>query len=299
MAMGATDNIAVEIKGLVKNYGKLKVLKGINLAVEKGKIFGLLGANGAGKSTMIKSIIGITNFNDGEVRVLGMHPIKDSGKVRRHLGYMPQNPALYEELSARDNISFFGAAHQLPDLKKRVDEILEFTELASRHKDPIFTFSGGMKQRVSLACAMVHQPTILFLDEPTAGIDPVLREAFWKHFRELAGEGKTIFCSTHLMDEALLCDQLAILRDGVILAVDTPKNIMKLGHSRLHIWRGDFHETTEVGDYRTALPPLLQKYQLDPSITRIELEEDTLETIVLDLINNRLEHKSQKEATHV
>jgi ABC-2 type transport system ATP-binding protein len=290
--------IAVEVHDLRKTYGKLEALKGVTLEVEKGSIFGLLGENGAGKSTMIRILVGSSKNSGGTVRVLGLDPIKANGKLRSICGYMPQETALYEDLTARENISFFGAPHNIADLSKRIDEVLKFTSLSDRQNDPVYSFSGGMKQRVSLCCALVHQPQILFLDEPTAGIDPKLREAFWQHFRQLAEQGHTLFISTHQMDEALLCDKLAIMRRGVILASDTPRNIMLKGNARVQIQRGDKTETFTVTNYPEQLPLLLRQYQLDPNIKKIDIEEDTLETIVLNLINNHPE-QTTKEATYV
>ena len=278
---------AIEIKGLKKHYGKIEALKGIDLSVEKGVVFGILGPNGAGKTTMIRILVGSSNLSGGSVSVLGLNPFKDSALLRANIGYMPQAPALYEDLSARANVSFFGGAHQLPDLKRRVDEVLDFALLSERKNDPIYSYSGGMKQRVSLACALVHQPQVLFLDEPTAGVDPKLRETFWRHFRHLADNGTTLFISTHMMDEALQCDKLAIMRDGTVLVADTPKNILLTGNSTVKIYRGDVEAIYNVTNYPSQLPELLRKHHLDPSITRIEVEKDSLETIVLKMINGR------------
>ena len=280
-----TSTNVLEIKDLHKAYGKFEALKGINLTVPAGTIFGLLGSNGAGKSTLIKVLVGSSRFNSGEVKVLGLNPTKDSARLRPQLGYMPQLPALYEDLAARANIEFFGAAYHLPDLKKQVDKVLTFVDLSERQHEPVFGFSGGMKQRVSLACALVHEPKVLFLDEPTAGIDPKLREAFWQHFRALASQGVTLFISTHLMDEAMLCDRLAIMRDGLVLAEDTPKNIMRQGQARIKVVRAGVTQLFTVSNYPTELPTILQSYQLDPAVSYLEIEEDTLETIVLSLIN--------------
>jgi ABC-2 type transport system ATP-binding protein len=259
-------------------------LRGVDLQVEKGTIFGLLGSNGAGKTTLIKVLVGSTRPNEGQVKVLGLDPFQDSRKLRE---------ALYDDLSARDNIRFFGASHRLPDLGEQVEKVLAFTDLTGRAGDAVSGLSGGMKQpggmkqRVSLACALVHRPQALFLDEPTAGVDPVLKEAFWKHFRQLAAEGVTLFISTHLMDEALLCDKLAIMRDGAVLVCDTPQNIMLQGQTTVKIWRGNRLERQTIAQYPTQLPALLQSYGLDPAITRVELDQDNLETIMLRLINNR------------
>lgn len=287
---------AVVIEDVRKKYGHVEALQGVSMKVKKGEIFGLLGANGAGKTTLIKILVGASRPNGGKVEVLGLDPRKQSSELRRRVGYMPQAAALYEDLSPRDNIRFFGAAHRLSNFERQIDEILEFTELRAREKDPVFGFSGGMKQRVSLACALVHKPEALFLDEPTAGVDPKLREAFWKHFRDLAASGVTLFISTHLMDEALLCDKLAIMRDGMVLVADTPKEIMRRGQTRIKVWRGEQLNIETVTDYPDQLPRLLQQYGMDTGVNKIEIEEDTLETIVLNLIDHHQALPEQKEA---
>ena len=150
-----------------------------------------------------------------------------------------------------------------------------------------------MKQRVSLACALVHRPQVLFLDEPTAGVDPLLKETFWEHFRQLASQGVTLFISTHLMDEALLCDKIAIMQAGTVLACDTPQNILLQGNTTVKIWRGLRFESETISHYPTQLPNLLQTYGLDPAITKLELDQDNLETIMLRLINNKPGAKNQ------
>jgi ABC-2 type transport system ATP-binding protein len=207
--------------------------------------------------------------------------------LRQQIGYMPQSPVLYEDLSARDNVRFFAQAHLLSDLDQRVTDVLDLTGLSARAGDVVYGFSGGMKQRVSLACALVHAPKLLLLDEPTAGVDPRLRETFWQYFRRLAEQGATLLISTHQMDEALLCDRLAILRDGALLACDTPRNLLGTGHTTIRIHRGAEVETTSVANYADELPRLLRRHHLDAGVTRIEVEQDTLEAIVLELIRAR------------
>jgi ABC-2 type transport system ATP-binding protein len=279
----------IELHQLAKRYGRIHALQSVTLSVGAGEIFGLLGPNGAGKTTLIRLLTGSTRPSAGQVNVLGLDPVRDSQSVRRQIGYMPQAPALYEDLSPRDNIRFFSRAHKLENLEQRIDQLLDFSNLRSRERDPVYTFSGGMKQRVSLACALVHRPQVLMLDEPTAGVDPRLRAEFWNHFRELARAGVTLLISTHQMDEALYCDRLAILRDGGLLACDTPRNLLHRGSTRIHIWRGgnaaDQERVTETHEnYSESLPQLLRGYGLDPAITKIEIERDTLEQIVLSLI---------------
>lgn len=283
----AAEADAIVVDRLAKRYGRIAALKQVDFRVRAGEIFGLLGANGAGKSTLIKLLVGASRPSAGRATVLGLDPIKQAAPLRRQIGYMPQAPALYEDLSPRDNVRFFGQAHGLDRREQRIDAILEFTNLRARERDPVYGFSGGMKQRVSLACALVHQPRVLLLDEPTAGVDPKLREAFWRHFRDLAAQGVTLLISTHLMDEALFCDRLAVMRDGLVLACDTPRNLLSRGQARVTIWRGAQAERETVANVPQELPKLLQRYQLDPAVTRIEVEEDTLETIVLGLINAR------------
>ncbi len=285
---------AVVVEGLNKNFKKVHALRNVSLQVEQGIIFGLLGPNGAGKTTLIRLCIGATRKTGGQISVLGFEPIAQKWALRKQIGYMPQEPALYDDLSARDNIRFFGNAHQIENFNQRVDEVIEFIGLSDRARDQVYTFSGGMKQRVSLACALVHQPRILLLDEPTSGIDPQLRETFWKHFRTLCDQGVTIIISTHQMDEAVHCDKLAILHDGKVLTCDSPHNIMWNGKARINLWKGNQREIHESFNYPTQLPELLHQHGLDPAITRIEVEEDTLETIVLRLIHDQEENQSNE-----
>lgn len=272
---------AIRVTDLRKRYGTNEVLRGLHFEVPVGSIYGILGPNGAGKSTLIKLLVGAARPSAGTVEILG----EEAGSDLRHqIGYMPQLPALYEDLSAYDNVQFFGRAHPIDDTDRRVVETLAFVGLAERQHDPVFTFSGGMKQRVSLACALVHQPKVLFLDEPTAGVDPKLRERFWEHFRALAAQGVTIVLSTHLMDEALLCDQLTILRDGDILTSAPPRELMQRGKIWVSVTRGEECTKVKISQYATELPLLLQKYQLDPAVSKIELEEEPLESIIIQMI---------------
>ncbi len=288
------DMTSVHVQDLHKYFGQVQALKGVNLKVERGQIFGLLGPNGAGKTTLIRLLIGSTKPTSGKVSVLDLNPTKQKRALRRLIGYMPQTPALYEDLSPRDNIRFFGRAHQIENISRRVDEVIEFVGLSERAHDPVYKFSGGMKQRASLACALVHQPNMLLLDEPTSGIDPKLREAFWKHFRELTSRGVTLLVSTHQMDEAMYCDRLAILHEGVLLADDTPHQLLWNNRAKIKIWRGEQVNEHEVTNYPEQLPGMLQGYGLDQGISRIEIKEDTLETVVLRMINAHEEQHSKE-----
>jgi ABC-2 type transport system ATP-binding protein len=293
MEMNMKDRASIHIQNLHKYFGKVQALKDVNLTVDSGQIYGLLGPNGAGKTTLIRLLIGATKPTSGDLSVLSLNPGKQKRALRQKIGYMPQSPALYEDLSPADNIRFFGRAHQTGKLSKRVDEVLEFVGLSQRAHDPVYKFSGGMKQRVSLACALVHQPQMLFLDEPTSGIDPKLREAFWEHFRGLTATGVTIIVSTHQMDEALYCDKLAILHEGRLLADDTPSKLLWNSRAKIKIWRGPSVSEQVVTNYPQALPGLLQNDGLDPAINRIEIEEDRLEAIVLRMINGQIGEKNK------
>ncbi|CAN5912897.1 hypothetical protein BH23ACT11_BH23ACT11_09870 [soil metagenome] len=276
---------AVRVEGLVKRYRKVEALNSVDLVVPEGTVFGLVGPNGAGKSTLIKALVGALRPTAGEAKVLDLDPLKNRTELRQRIGYMPQSPALYDDLSARDNIRFFGAAHKTPDLRKKVGDVLQFTELTDRADDPLYTLSGGMKRRVSLACALVHRPKMLFLDEPTAAVDPQLRSRFWKSFRELARGGATLFISTHLMDEAMLCDRISILRKGRVIVSDTPRHILERGETRITVRRGGDSEQEVIGGHPEDLAAALQPYGLEPEVSAVEIDGDSLETVVLSLVD--------------
>ena len=276
---------AINIEELVKSYYHVKALNRVNLQIEKGKIFGLLGPNGSGKTTLIRSIIGSLIPDSGKIEVMGLHPMKDKMQLRKQIGYMPQLSAVYEELSAIDNITFFGSLQKVENLSKKVDEILAFTELTHRAKDPVSTYSGGMKKRVSLACAMIHNPDLLILDEPTAAVDPHIKIQSWELFRKLTTQGVTIVVSTHLMDEAMRCDQLCILNKGEIVVVDTPQKILALGRTKMSVERNGRKEIKTISSAPEDFAKELQSMGLNNSIDAIELYPDTIEDIMLRLVD--------------
>jgi len=218
---------AIALEHVTKAFGRLKALDDLTLSINPGETFGLIGPNGSGKTTLIRVLLGILRPSGGSVRVLGR--AVPSRRVARQIGYMTQSSALYNELSVAENLAFFGTLYGLRGraLRRRIDETVALVDLADRLKTPVATLSGGMRQRVSLAAALIHQPRLLVLDEPTVGIDPELRAAFWDYFAKLTAQGVTIVVSTHHMDEARRCHRLALLRFGKLLAADTPEALQR------------------------------------------------------------------------
>jgi ABC-2 type transport system ATP-binding protein len=276
---------AVEIKKLNKIYKDIKALDGVSLDVPEGKIYGLIGPNGAGKTTLIRSMVGMLTPTSGSIKVMGLDPIQDRSSLRKIIGYMPQGPSLYEDLSARSNISFFAQAANIKNVDHRVSEVLELVELSHRSQHRVHTFSGGMKKRVSLACTLVHNPKILFLDEPTAAIDPELKQKLWELFRLLASNGTTLFISTNMIEEAMYCDQIAILREGKLLLVSSPKDFISHGSTKVDIVysSGKTKEEIVKSDSRN-ITQLLKKYGLDEKIQAIDFIPDDFDKILLSLI---------------
>ncbi len=217
----------IVVEHVVKRFGAARALDDVSLSVVSGETFGLIGPNGSGKTTLIRLLLGLGQPTSGSLRVLGA--VMPDRRVARDIGYMTQASALYGELSIRENLAFFGRLYGLAggSLRQRSDETLALVELADRADAPVNTLSGGMRQRVSLACALIHQPRLLFLDEPTVGIDPELRLTFWDYFAQLNAQGVTIVVSTHYLDEASRCHRLALLRTGRLLTVDTPTGLRR------------------------------------------------------------------------
>jgi ABC-2 type transport system ATP-binding protein len=209
---------AVEAHDLRKAFGTLRAVDGIDLALAPGRIYGLLGPNGSGKTTLIRLLVGLARPSGGEGRVLGT-PMPSRALLSR-IGYMTQSTGLYPELSVWENLRFFASLYGVRD-RARLLRPLELVDLADRLGTPVLELSGGMRQRLSLACALVHEPPVLFLDEPTVGVDPALRVQFWEHFRTLARAGATLLVASHVMDEADRCDELLFIRDGRLLARGT------------------------------------------------------------------------------
>jgi ABC-2 type transport system ATP-binding protein len=214
--VSAQPSPAVEAVGLRKAFGSVQAVDGIDIALAPGRIYGLLGPNGSGKTTLIRMLAGLARPSAGEARILGAR--MPSRPMLARIGYMPQAEALYPDLSVDENLGFFarleGAA-----TPTAIDAVLGLVELRDRRRTQTLQLSGGMRRRLSLACALVHAPPVLFLDEPTVGVDPALRVQFWTHFRRLAAEGTTILVASHVMDEADRCDELLFIRAGRVIAL--------------------------------------------------------------------------------
>ena len=213
---------AIEARGLTKRFGDITAVNALDLELSAGRIYGILGPNGSGKTTLTRLLTGLAGATSGEVRVLGVK-MPDRENLAR-IGYMTQADGIYIELSVWENLRFFAALSGTGD-KKAMDEVLDLVHLTSRKNAPALNLSGGMRRRLSLACALVHRPSVLFLDEPTVGIDPALRVEFWKYFRQLAAAGTTIVVSSHVMDEADRCDELLLMFHGKVLARGDPAEI--------------------------------------------------------------------------
>jgi ABC-2 type transport system ATP-binding protein len=225
----------IEVQHLRKLYGELVAVDDATFTVEAGQIFGLLGPNGAGKSTTIGCVSGLLKPSGGVIKVLGLDVVSDGARARAALGVVPQELALYEDLSATENLRFWGAAYGLGgvDLKRRVNEVLEVVGLVDRAREPVKRFSGGMKRRLNFACGIVHRPKALLLDEPTVGVDPQSRVRLTELVREQVSAGTCVLYTTHYMEEAqTLCDRLAVIDHGKLIASGTLNELRRMAGER-------------------------------------------------------------------
>jgi ABC-2 type transport system ATP-binding protein len=307
----------IEAKGLVKRYGNVDAVKGLSFAIQRGEIFGFLGPNGAGKTTTISMLSCLLEPTQGTALVAEYDVVKASTEVRRRIGLVPQELALYPTLSARDNLNYFGRIYGLCGraLRQRVDEVLEMVNLTERAKAAVKTYSGGMKRRLNIAAGLLHQPEVLFLDEPTVGVDPQSRNAIFEHVERLRDEGMTVIYTTHYMEEAeRLCNRVAIIDEGSVVALDTPRKLIAdLGGGIIHLGvangrlspdllqqirslpqvksttRFDSKIEVETVHAQKALVHLLELFnRTNTEITALQVLEPNLETVFLHLTGKQL-----------
>jgi len=230
--MTPVENI-IAVENLTKKFGSFTAVNAISFQVKQGEIFGFLGANGAGKTTAMKILIGISRPTSGKANVAGHDIYKDTEKIKKSIGYMSQRFSLYNDLTIRENIEFFGGIYGLSsrDIRKKSEQVVEKLTLHDKFTRPVSELPLGWKQKLAFSVAMLHDPKIVFLDEPTGGVDPVTRRVFWNMIYEAAHNGVTIFVTTHYMDEAEYCDRISMMVDGKIEALDTPARLKETYHA--------------------------------------------------------------------
>ncbi len=250
-----SSEIVVEIHDLEKRFGAFRAVAGISFKVHRGEIFGLLGPNGAGKSTTIRMLCGLLTPTSGSGRVAGFDIVRDTEKIKTRIGYMSQRFSLYDELTVEENIDFYSGIYCLPRDKKaaRKDWVLTMAGLKDHRHARTAELSGGWKQRLALGCAVLHEPPILFLDEPTSGVDPNSRRQFWDLIYTLAGQGVTVFVTTHYMEESEYCDRLGIVYRGELIALGTPR-ALKAEHMSEAVLELECEQPYEAMDLLERLP---------------------------------------------
>ncbi|MGZ5423771.1 MAG: ATP-binding cassette domain-containing protein [Candidatus Aminicenantales bacterium] len=262
--------LAVETQGLGKTFEMVEAVRSLDLTVREGELFGLVGPDGAGKTTTIRMLCGLLPPTSGRASVLGFDVVKEAGRLKSRIGYFSQKFSLYGDLTVDENIEFFAQIHLVRDFRARREELLEFTRLTPFRGRLADKLSGGMKQKLALACALIHTPRIIFLDEPTTGVDAVSRRDFWKILSSLLRSGITIVMTTPYMDEAERCSRIGLLAEGKLLAADTPQAIKGL-------MRGTVVEIVcpEIRRGFTVLKTV-------PGVTEVQLFGDRLNAVVTD-----------------
>ena len=237
--MAVDKSPAVSARGATKSFGQLRVLDGLDVDIPRGVTYCLLGPNGSGKTTFIRAIVRLLRLDSGELRVLD-RPVSDVEEIYSRIGYMTQHKALYPDLTVEENMQFYSGLYGIKgqDREDRIMELLRMVALLEHRKRLAGALSGGMYQRLSLACTLIHQPELLLLDEPTVGIDPRLRQTFWEYFQSLAETGKTVIITTHLMDEAERCQMVGYMRAGKMIAQGSPEDILRQAglQPKLRLW---------------------------------------------------------------
>jgi ABC-2 type transport system ATP-binding protein len=226
--MAETQTVAISAKNLTKKFGESAAVQDLTFSIRKGTIFGFIGPSGCGKTTTVRLLTGIYQPTSGEAMVLGSPPSDFTQSIRQKIGYMPQLFALYAELTIRENLHFAASLYGVGFSRwKRLKQLLDFVELREHQQKVVREISGGMHKRLSLAASLIHNPELLFLDEPTSGVDPVLRQKFWDYFKELQASGRTLIVTTQYVAEASYCDYIGVMAEGRLLMVDTPEELRK------------------------------------------------------------------------
>lgn len=252
----ATQDIVVDVRGLSKSFGERRVVDQIDMQVRRGEIYGFLGPNGSGKTTSIRMLCGLLTPDGGSGRCLGYDIFREAAEIKRHVGYMTQRFSLYEDLTVRENLDFIARMYDISRRQAAVGRSLERLGLTDRHRQLAGALSGGWKQRLALAACLLHEPRLLLLDEPTAGVDPKARRDFWEEIRRLASEGVTVLVSTHYMDEAERCHRLAYLAYGHLLAHGTVSEVVAA--SGLTTWAVEGEGLTALAAELRRLPGVSQ-----------------------------------------
>ncbi len=251
---------AVELEGLTRRFGDFTAVDGVTFRVREGEIFGLLGPNGSGKTTTIRMLCGLLLPTAGRARVLGYDVAREPEEVKARIGYMSQRFSLYSDLTVRENLEFYAGVYRLPprEARERIDAFLHLVGLEERQRERVENLSGGWKQRLALGCAILHRPRMLFLDEPTGGVDPASRREFWELIYGLAQEGTTVLVTTHYMDEAEHCHTVGLMYQGRLIACDSPEGLKR------DAMRGQVYELdcTPLTDALEQLPGLPHVYEV-------------------------------------
>ncbi|HVO44677.1 MAG TPA: ABC transporter ATP-binding protein [Aggregatilineales bacterium] len=254
-----TSQPCISVQGLTKRFGDFTAVDNVSFEVQPGEVIGYLGPNGSGKTTTIRMLCGLLKPSAGAVRVLGIDVIRDPEGVKPHIGYMSQKFALYDDLTVRENLEFYAGVYDVPRNieQERLKEVLQMAGLGSRVNARPSQLSGGWRQRLALGCALVHKPPLLFLDEPTSGVDPVARREFWDLIYELADGGTAVFVTTHYMDEAEHCGRVGFMQHGRLLAFDTPR-LLKAEYLHGAAWNLAANPLLEAVEALVDLPGVIQ-----------------------------------------
>jgi ABC-2 type transport system ATP-binding protein len=282
----------IKVEDLKKSYSDVEAVRGVTYEVSKGEMFGLVGPDGAGKTTTIRILCGLLNPDSGKALTFDKNIIKNRKKIQNQIGYLSQKFSLYGDLTIDENIEFFADIHGVKNFEERRNELLEFTRLIPFRKRLADNLSGGMKQKLALTCSLIHRPKILYLDEPTTGVDPVSRRDFWKILSSLLKEGITIFMTTPYLDEAERCNRVALMHKGKIISIDTPKKIKEsIDKEVIEIVCSNAREAQRLIKENTKYEVQMFGDRVNVMVGNYETEYKSLENLLgkngIDIINHR------------